>query len=310
MAHTTTEWLRAAFISIMACSATILPASSAGIVVVKTGPERIGASQLAELVRTLGGEPLIVSDPGSLIMLLQDPKVDCVVIDGWWRQEFENMGEALAAFFQEGGGLVGFYNSGHNAAGILSTQVFPANGTLRIVNVGMRLECRVLAPGHEVCQGLNDEFAIEDRELVFHGEKVGRGYVYVAEDLPPGSLILATDKTFGAPVIISTERTGRSVYFAGGGISGTGAVTYLNDVNFQTVFESSLRWVREGGGIGARQSHLEESLEEGRSELADVNAQIDEIRKRRSTSGLETRLLLVALAAIGLASGAYLLVKG
>jgi len=71
-----------------------------------------------------------------------------------------------------------------------------------------------------------------------------------------------------------------------------------------------LRWVRQGGGIGARQSHLEESLEEGRSELADVNAQIDEIRKRRSTSGLETRLLLVALAAIGLASGAYLLVKG
>jgi len=253
---------------------------------------------------------LIVSDPGSLIALLQDPKVDRVVIDGWWRQEFETLGDALAAYFQEGGGLIGFYNNGHSVAGILSTQVFPANGTLRIANPGMSLDCTVLFPEHEVCQGLNGEFAIKDSELVFHGEKVGRQYVYVKESLPPGSQILVADKAFGAPVIISTEGTGRSVYFAGGGITGTSTPTYLNDTDFQSLFGSSLRWIREGGGIAARQDRLEERLEEGRATLASVNAQIDEIRRRRSTSGLETRLLLVALAAMGVASGAYLLVRG
>lgn len=296
--------------AILSCWTAIVPAASGGIVAIKTGPERIGAAQLSELVHSLGGNPLIVSDPAVLIALLQDPEVECVVIDGWWRHEFEGMGDALLAYFEDGGCLVGFYNSGHSTAGVLSTQVFPANGTLRIVNPGMSLECTVLVPEHEVCQGLNGEFAIKDSELVFHGEKAGRQYVYVNESLPPGSQILVADKAFGAPVIISRERTGRSVYFAGGGITGTSTPAYLNDTNFQSIFGSSLIWVREGRGIDARRGRLEERLEEGRSTLASMNEKIDEIRRTRSTSGLKTRLLLVALAAMGLASGAYLLLKG
>lgn len=287
---------------------------------------RVYGQALADLINsdsrmTDKAEIVLVGDQDLMNTLLYFPQVKCAVVAlTTWELKADRIVPSLLWYFNEGGGVVGLGNAGHGeVTKILNGSVFPIFGNQYLMvkpsifidpDTGKRVILRETGykkvNDHEIAQGVESEFALQDKRFVIHMNTSMSPPKYLAIQPEKGDYTMVySDDDIGAPLVVIYEENGTSVTFAGtdqisiNDVDDSYYGNFLDDENFKTMFQNSVYyvWSKETKYENAMARATEE-FNKMQQEEDDLKARVEESQKKEKNAKLLRSVLLIVVGVV------------
>ncbi len=349
----------AALIAMLAClmvSPILLAQEEAKpVILLYHGPKvgdqdlRLYGEALADLIESdsrLSGkaEIVLVGDQDLMNTLLYFPQVKCVVIALTnWELSASRIVPSTSWYFNEGGGVVGLGNAGHqDVTGTLNGSVFPIFGNMyQMVDptfycqnketgakrpAGMPPRCDadelritervtkyVKVTDHDVAEGAEAEFITPSSRFVIHKNQTASPpyYLHLEPDTGEYTMIYA-DGDLGAPLLVVYEQNGTSITFAGTDQISvkeddpTYFGTFTEEDNFITLFQNAVYYV------WSKETKYDDAMAKAKAEFAkmeqdkaDLEERVKESQSKEKTSKLLRSVLLIVVGVVLIVVIAY-----
>lgn len=254
-----------------------------------------------------------------LYQYLNAPYTVAAVVSLAGSPEF-NSSPALAPYFRDGVGMVGF----NHVCMVpfspdLAQEVFPIFGNASSLGVMTRIGVAWIrtrtykrSADHPIADGLPENFTLPDYELTFcsrsdrefsQGWPIPEDGDYTVVYTTTGRESPYTDKTL--PGVVAYEKIGRSVSLPGFYATELPGVTsyhnFINNTYFVKLVSNAVLWVSESG-IASREHMLPsftKSLEGFKADLMDKQADLDSWLAARSRNKTLLKVLILSLGGVG-----------